>query len=85
MRKRRAATQEERDKARALRATGLSYRTIGRELNRCHHVVQEWCDDKFVARRKVRSRRHYLRACARDEAAKTGEPVDFIYARWGVA
>jgi hypothetical protein len=105
---RRLSTPEEREKAAKLRASGLSYGEIAKQLNRSYDLIRYWLSEErrkkvietVKARRKrlypldrrkakytpkERRKRAYLRHIARDEAAKTGEPYQQIYERWGVS
>jgi len=45
----------------------------------------EYFAARYAAKTPEQKRRARLRRQARDEARTTGEPVETIYARWGVA
>jgi hypothetical protein len=60
------------------RERALSYR------EKRYHAEPEY-RELVLGKLKAKRGWHYLRKQARDEAKETGEPVEQIYARWGVA
>ncbi len=45
-RRHRASTAEEREKARAMRAEGMTYKAIAETLGRNKNAVWHWCNDR---------------------------------------
>lgn len=74
-------TESEKQQARAMRAAGMSYLTIGSALNRSDATIRRWCDSAAADSHRACTRSWRASNVERQRAAKLRYQKEFLHGR----